>query len=109
MTNPSPTSLNRTEDRQLIIHWSDGIEQTVSFRELRNACQCAKCNESKLENVDINNGSLPVLSPAETMPLEIVEMKPVGNYAYNVHFSDGHSSGIFTFELLRKIGSLIRR
>jgi DUF971 family protein len=29
-------------------------------------------------------------------------MQPVGNYAYNVRFSDGHSSGIFGFDLLRK-------
>ena len=31
-------------------------------------------------------------------------MHPVGNYAYNVHFSDGHSAGIYTFDLLRQIG-----
>jgi DUF971 family protein len=53
--------------------------------------------EKKLSN------ALPVLSIAETMPLDIVLMHPVGNYAYNIHFSDGHSSGIFTFELLRSL------
>jgi len=32
-------------------------------------------------------------------------MKPVGNYAYTISFSDGHDTGIFTFELLRELGT----
>jgi DUF971 family protein len=44
--------------------------------------------------------TLPVLSQSETLPLRIDRMEPVGNYAYNIHFSDGHNSGIFTFDLL---------
>ena len=48
-------------------------------------------------------GELRVLSPAEAMPIEILKMNPVGNYAYNIQFSDGHTSGIFTFALLRQL------
>jgi DUF971 family protein len=32
-------------------------------------------------------------------------MQPVGHYAYSIVFSDGHSTGIYTFELLRMLGS----
>jgi len=46
-----------------------------------------------------------VLAPEEARPLAITGMKPVGNYAYNVAFSDGHDTGIFTLELLRQLGS----
>ena len=49
-------------------------------------------------------GALPVLSAAQARPLAIEQMHPVGNYAYNIHFSDGHSAGIFTFEMLRGFG-----
>jgi DUF971 family protein len=49
--------------------------------------------------------SLPVLSATETAPLAIVTMRPVGNYAYNIAFSDGHDSGIFTLDLLLRLGS----
>lgn len=35
----------------------------------------------------------------------IVEIKPIGNYGIAPKFSDGHSSGIFTWELLYKLGS----
>ena len=46
---------------------------------------------------------LPVLSPAETVPLAIAAMQPVGQYAYSIEFSDGHSSGIYTLEYLREL------
>lgn len=48
--------------------------------------------------------SLPVLSPRDTVPLAVQRMTPVGNYAYNIAFSDGHDAGIFPFEFLYQIG-----
>jgi len=111
---PQPTSLSKTEDRQLIIQWDDGLEQKTSFRKLRDNCRCANCIDKRMESITeksdtAEDGSkklsnvLPVLSLAETRPLDIEKMHPVGNYAYNIHFSDGHSAGIFTFELLRSL------
>ena len=47
-----------------------------------------------------------ILSAAETQPLKINGMKPVGNYAYSIAFSDGHDTGIFTFDLLRTLGEV---
>lgn len=43
---------------------------------------------------------MTVLSPAEAQPLRVASMKPVGNYAYSIAFSDGHDAGIYTFALL---------
>jgi DUF971 family protein len=48
---------------------------------------------------------LTVLSAAETQPLKITQMHPVGRYAYSIHFSDGHDTGIYTLELLRELGT----
>ncbi len=48
---------------------------------------------------------LQVLSPAEARPLKIAALKPVGNYAYAIDFSDGHDTGIYTLELLRALGT----
>jgi DUF971 family protein len=45
-----------------------------------------------------------VLSPAEARPLKVLGMKPIGNYAYAIEFSDGHDTGIFTLEFLRELG-----
>ena len=107
---PVPVHLEKTADRSLLIQWSDDVEQTISFRKLRDNCRCANCIDKRMEALnETTKGEkkltnvLPVLSIAETMPLDIVQMHPVGNYAYNIHFSDGHSAGIFTFELLRSL------
>lgn len=102
-----PTDLSTTENRELIIRWNDGISQTIPFRRLRENCQCAGCNEQRIAPVKPPPpSSLRVLSAAEARPLMIEKMHPVGNYAYNIHFSDGHQAGIFTFEMLRRIGEM---
>ena len=107
---PTPVRLEKTENRELLIEWSDSTEQTISFRKLRDNCCCANCTEKRMEQAQESasgekklSNILPVLSLQETMPLDIVAMRPVGNYAYNIQFSDGHSAGIFSFELLKSI------
>ncbi|MFT5303656.1 MAG: DUF971 family protein [Mariniblastus sp.] len=108
--SPLPVSLTKTEDRCLVIKWNDDVEQKLPFRKLRDSCRCANCIDKRMESLkETNEGQaklsneLPILTMAEARPLDIVQMHPVGNYAYNIHFSDGHSAGIFTFELLRSI------
>ncbi len=108
MSNLQPVELKRSGNRELEIFWSDGVRQQIPFRVLRDACQCARCMDAKTERpkteqAEKSRGSLRVLSAAETMPLEIQAMQPVGNYAYNIRFSDGHSTGIYTFDLLRSL------
>jgi len=99
--NPTPTSIRRV-GAAIEIGWSDGELRRYTPRVLRDACPCATCREKNsapaVENL------LPVLTDAELAPLTIQGMKPVGVYAYSIDFSDGHDTGIFTFELLRSIG-----
>jgi DUF971 family protein len=102
-----PTALRLTDHRSLEIRWSDGVAMDYPFGVLRNACPCATCREKKRAETDKPKGLLQVLSAAETVPLAVTNMHPVGNYAYNISFSDGHSSGLFTMELLREIGKPI--
>jgi DUF971 family protein len=100
-----PTKLTR-EGNSLRIEWSDGQKREIGFRELRDACPCATCREKRAAPAQPSGGlgSLPVLSMAEARPLAIDGMRPVGNYAYSIAFSDGHDTGIFTLELLRSLG-----
>ena len=104
--HPQPIDLKKTDDRQLKIIWNDSVEQTISFIDLRKACRCANCMDKREQAIREPQplNALPVLSVAEARPLDIEQMHPVGNYAYNIHFSDGHSAGIFTFEMLRTLG-----
>jgi len=50
---------------------------------------------------------LPVPRDGELQPVRVQGMKPVGNYAYSIEFSDGHDTGIYTFELLRELGQVV--
>jgi DUF971 family protein len=99
-----PTSLEKTSRRSLRIQWSDGAVLEYPFGRLRDACPCATCKEKKKAEASRPRNSLNVLSPQEAVELDVLEMRPVGNYAYNITFSDGHSSGLFTMELLRELG-----
>ena len=92
----------RGEDR-LLIEWDDGQRREYPFRELRESCPCATCREKRAKPPE-PSGLLRVLSSAEAQPLKILGMKPVGNYAYSIAFSDGHDTGIFTLELLSQLG-----
>jgi DUF971 family protein len=98
-----PTSIERSGDRQLVIAWSDGRRLRYTPQALRDACPCATCREKRRAPPAPPN-PLAVISPAEARPMDVAGMKPVGDYAYSVAFSDGHDTGIFTFELLREIG-----
>ncbi|HMO13887.1 MAG TPA: DUF971 domain-containing protein [Pirellulaceae bacterium] len=100
MTDIFPTLLAR-DAGNLRIHWSDGMEQLISYKRLREACPCATCIAQILEKQTAPANPLRVLSPLEARPLEIARMQPVGNYAYSIQFSDGHDTGIYTIEYLR--------
>ncbi|MEZ6092057.1 MAG: DUF971 domain-containing protein [Pirellulaceae bacterium] len=109
--NIHPTQITRI-DHGLQIQWSDGSATQYSTRQLRDACPCATCREKRRKNdseqADVGTSNpfqLTVLSPEETRPLEILGMRPVGNYAYNIQFSDGHDSGLFTFVFLREMST----
>ena len=47
---------------------------------------------------------LRLAGPLIVNNLSIAGMQPVGQYAYSIEFSDGHSSGIYTLEYLRELG-----
>ena len=98
-----PTELKLVTADRLRITWSDGTARDYAVRELRDKCPCATCREQRNAPPPPAT-SLPILSAAETAPLRIAAMNPVGRYAYGIEFSDGHDTGIFTLESLREMG-----
>ena len=100
----TPTGIQRDGDGAIVIAWDDQSSTQWTAAQLRKACPCATCREKRRGQDDEIKSSgnlwLPVLSAAEAAPLRIESMRPVGTYAYNINFSDGHSSGIFQFEVL---------
>jgi DUF971 family protein len=98
-----PKKLELRGQNRLYIEWSDDQKREIAVSALRKACPCATCREKRAAPPGPSSG-LPVLSLAEARPLAILGMKPVGNYAYSISFSDGHDTGIFTLEFLRELG-----
>ena len=105
MSQPIPTTIARIDDPRargaIEIVWSDGLRTSYQPRLLRDACPCATCREKRA--APAQPSLLPVLAPEELAPLAVTGMKPVGQYAYAIEFSDGHSSGIYTLDYLREL------
>ncbi|TVQ55932.1 MAG: DUF971 domain-containing protein [Rhodobacteraceae bacterium] len=95
----TPLAVERRDARTLGILWADGRDQRIDVRDLRLACPCAGC-------VDEVTGRA-LLDPA-TVPLDIAPARvaSVGNYALSVSFTDGHSTGIYTWPKLRGLAAV---
>jgi DUF971 family protein len=86
----------------LAIRWDDGSEDFISLERLRRACPCAGCKGE----VDIlgnlyKNPEKPFASNA----FELVRFSAVGGYAIQPVWTDGHDSGIFSFDYLRRLAA----
>lgn len=88
---------------QIVIHWMDGETTRHSMSQLRRDCPCAHCNIER-KKLSQPGPMLRVISsdaPA-VQEAKIVEFSPVGRYALTFTFNDGHGTGIYTFDFLRK-------
>ncbi len=108
-----PAKLLLVDQHTLAIQWSDGQWQGYDVAQLRRDCPCAGCIPSAGESAGSKHQRTPTQSEIEPgeggkesvpPPIQILQMEPVGNYAYRVRFSDGHDTGIYTLDLLRRSG-----
>jgi DUF971 family protein len=95
-----PLAMKREGDG-LRIEWDDSSTTHVSWRTLRKHCPCASCLEDGKKPVD----PFKVLSAREVEAgdPQPVGMKPLGHYAYQIAWNDGHDTGIYTLERLREL------
>jgi DUF971 family protein len=95
--NPRPERVEPTEDGQrLRIVWRDGHVSEYAPRRLRLACPCAGCVEEMTGRPLLN----PADVPEDIMP-EAIEY--VGRYALRFRWSDGHDTGLYPWDLLRRL------
>jgi DUF971 family protein len=94
------------EKAEIRIVWSDQHQSVYPFIQLRKACPCAECREVQRQN-QMQKGGLRILSGsvATAQNLQLVDLFPVGRYAFGMHWSDGHQTGIYPFDLLRSLCS----
>lgn len=87
------------------ITWSDAHTSHYAFPYLREHCPCATCREERDEKREVDtrkaggSSALPMFKPKTTARAA----STVGTYAVQIEFTDGHSTGIYSFDYLREI------
>ena len=95
-----------TEGKGLEIDWVDGHRSAWSFAWLREACPCATCNEER--KAEGRKPGEPKPKPAAAAAHVHAAATPasahaVGRYAIQFNWHDGHTSGIYSWEYLRRV------
>jgi len=86
---------------ELALKWDDGSETYLPLESLRRACPCAGCRGERDVMGNLYRGPEAPLSAAA---FQLVRVVPVGDYALQPVWADGHASGIYPFDYLRKTG-----
>jgi DUF971 family protein len=89
-----PEAIDVTDDGALRVRWPGGREVLLPAVRLRDLCPCASCVEEGTGRKLLD----PATIPADIRPLEL---RPVGSYAVQLVWSDGHSTGLYSWQTLR--------
>jgi DUF971 family protein len=101
-TDPEHIAISKSKGVQ--IDWKDGHHSDYPIGYLRDKCPCATCAGT--------HGAPPrqgeSAQPASPFPmfkpvLKIDRVEPVGNYAIRIHWNDGHSAGIYSYDHFRRV------
>lgn len=103
-----PRKLDLKKDRGLTIEWADGSTSYYSISYLRHMSPSAEMRELRAEMERNPLTVLPAKMGAARGPLTALGAELVGNYALRIHFSDGHSTGIYSWDYLRQIDPAAR-
>lgn len=99
----NPQRVDVSLSQGVTLQWPDGRTDHLSILQLRRACPCATCNDLH------GTGETPTALPASPLPMfkpqgaTLLAVEPVGRYALQFSFSDGHKTGIYTWEYLREL------
>jgi DUF971 family protein len=100
---PMDVKIHVSTGKGVDITWSDGHASHYDFPYLRDLCPCALCNDEREKRGKFSNATggtaLPMFKPKVTAK----GASAVGSYAVQIQFSDGHTTGIYSFEHLREI------
>jgi len=88
---------------ELAIQWNDGTESYLDLQFLRRACPCAACGG---EPDVLGNVLRPHLSYSENS-FELAGFQIVGGYALQPRWQDGHETGLYSFQYLRRLSELV--
>lgn len=99
----APTKIDLRKDRGLTIEWPDGATSYYSIAYLRRMSPSADMRQLRDEMQKNPLTVLPASSARAGGPLIALSAELVGNYALKIRFSDGHDTGIYSWQYLRDI------
>ena len=91
-----PSDLAFDDEGALLVRWDDGKESKFAPRWLRARCPCAECVEEWSGKRVVGEGEVK----ADVKPQG---MNQIGRYAVQIQWSDGHSTGIYSWDYLLKL------
>jgi prepilin-type processing-associated H-X9-DG protein len=104
---PTSVKIHVSNGTGVDITWADGHASHYDFAYLREECPCATCNDERIKKAELKSAA-PGFASSAVLPM--FKPKPraqaatqVGNYAVQISFTDGHSTGIYSYDLLRSI------
>ena len=89
-------------ERTIEIRWSDDDVRLCSAHDLRCACPCAVCVDERTGERTLDPSTVPEDVTVQRMAL-------VGRYAVTFVWSDGHSTGVYTWDHLRSLPRCVRQ
>ncbi len=97
-----------SKSKGIKIDWNDGHHSEYTLGYLRDECPCATCTGAHGTEPQKTNYAKEEAKPANpfkmfTPTLKMLKVEEVGAYAIQIQWSDGHGSGIYSFDHLRKI------
>lgn len=98
-----PAHLDLKKDRGLTIQWPDGTTSFYAIEYLRKMSPSAEARMLRQEMAKNPLTVLPASMAGRQEPLSAVDAELVGNYAIRIRFSDGHHTGIYSWNYLREI------
>jgi DUF971 family protein len=102
-TDPEHIAISKSKG--IKIDWKDGHRSEYGLKYLRDKCPCAQCTGAHGTPPRVPEAEAPASSPFQMYKpaIKILGVDPVGNYAIRINWSDGHSTGIYSYDHLRSI------
>ncbi len=95
----SPKQIKIKDKSRLYIKWNDDSESEIGLKYLRDECPCASC---KGETV-LMKTYRPAKKAEHPDMYKVADIKPVGGYAIQISWKDGHNTGIYTWANLKQL------
>ncbi len=87
---------------ELALKWDDASESFIPLETLRRACPCAGCQGEVDALGQLHKG--PEI-PCTAASFRLLSLNPVGGYALQPSWADGHNTGLYTFPYLKRLGA----